>query len=587
MTSRSLRLSPRSVGGLVGLGCAVLALGPALRPGYLLFYDMVFVPHLALGGRTLGVDGSVPRAVPNDLVVALLSHLASGWVVQKVLLVAVFVLVGAGVGGLMRSRWGAAAAAIVAAWNPYLGERLGIGHWAFLLGYAVLPFLASAAGACREGLPRGRFRLGLWLVLVALTGSTGAVLGLLVVLCVLLVPGQSVRATRDRVLDLVWTIGIFLLANAPWWFPFLFVAPSESGDPLGVQAFMSRADTPWGVVLSLVTTGGIWNQDVWFAERSSWVVSGVALAAALGSVLVAARTTSWRRVPATAGLAVAGVLSLVVAAASSLPGGSDLMTWVVTDVPGGGLLRDSQKFVGVWALVLAVATGLTVERLRAAGARVGADRAGVGVLAVVIMLWPVATLSGMIWGAQGRWRAVEYPQSYQRLADDISALPPGGVAAFPWTQYRQYAWDGNWVVLDPWQRLVQRSVLVNDDLPLAHEVVQGESLAARAVTTALADKRGVTQALHRAGVRYVLVETDQPTRPGMPDLSGARLVDRATGLALYDIGAPSHPVAGPSGWYRYLGLVGGILALLVVAATRVAGGAGRGRAPRRKGSRAG
>ena len=576
MTGRSMRsLPPRAVGALVGLLCAVVALGPALRPGYLLFYDMVFVPHLGLGGRTLGIDGSVPRAVPNDLVVALLSHLAPGWVVQKVLLVGVFVLVGAGVGGLMRSRWGAAAAAVVAAWNPYLGERLAIGHWGFLLGYAVLPFLAAAAGACRDGLPRGRFRLGLWLVLVALTGSTGAVLGLLLVLCVLLVPGGTVRATRDRVRDVLWAIGVFVLANAPWWFPFLFVAPLESGDPAGVEAFMSRADTPWGVVLSLVTTGGIWNQGVWFAERSSWLVSGVALVAVIGCLVMAARTTAWRRTSSTSGLALAGALCLVVAAASALPGGRDLVTWIVTDVPGGGLLRDSQKFVAVWALVLAVATGLTVERLRTVGVRIDADRVVIGVVSVVILLWPVATLSGMVWGAQGRWRAVDYPSSYSHVADEIADLPAGGVAVFPWTLYRRYAWDGDRVVLDPWQRLVERPVLVNDDLPLSNEVVQGESLAARRVTRALDHGRDATVALHRVGVRYVLVETDQPTAPGIPDLSRARLLDRSAGLALYDIGAPTRPAPEPTGWWRVLGLVGGGLAVVVVAGSGVPSGRSR------------
>ncbi len=558
------RPGPGTVGGLVGMLCAVVALGPALRPGYLLFYDMVFVPHLPINAHTLGVDGSVPRAVPNDLVVAVLSQVAPGWVVQKVLLVAVFVLVGAGVGRLVRSRPAAAAAAVFACWNPYLGERLAIGHWGFLLGYAVLPFLVAAAGAYRRGTDRGRVRLGVWTVLMALTGSTGAVLGLLTVLCVMLVPGQSVRPRIGRI---GWAIGLFLLANAPWWFTYLTLAPHSGADPAGVEAFMSRADTPLGLFPSLLTTGGIWNEGVWFAGRDSVVVSAAALIVTLVALVVAARTRGWRRDPALTGLGVAGLICLFVAAASALPGGRDLVRLIVTDVPGGGLLRDSQKFVAVWALVVAVAAGIMVQRLCEAASTARIGRPATALVAGIVALWPVATLTGMVWGAGGKWDAVAYPTAYTRMADRIDRLPAGAVAIFPWTLYRSYAWDGHRVVLDPWQRLVDRPVLVNDDLPLSDRVVRGESAAARRVTTALHSGGDALSALRQDGVRYVLVETDQPRTAGVPRLDASSRIARAPGLALYDIGRHG-VVAGvsqPHAWWRYLGLAAGGVAVLVVA----------------------
>ncbi|MEO7981551.1 MAG: hypothetical protein ABI807_11780, partial [Sporichthyaceae bacterium] len=92
---------PGAVGALTGLVVALVALGPALARGYLLAYDLVGVPDQPLMARVLGTDGSVPRAVPNDLVVVLLSTVLPGDVVQKVLLLAVFVLGGWGVGRLM------------------------------------------------------------------------------------------------------------------------------------------------------------------------------------------------------------------------------------------------------------------------------------------------------------------------------------------------------------------------------------------------------------------------------------------------------------------------------------------------------
>lgn len=562
----------RGVGAMAGLVCGLVTLGPALAPGYLLRYDLVFVPHLALSDRTLGVDGSVPRAVPNDFVVAVLSHLAPGWVVEKALLLAIFVLAGAGVGALMRSRLGAVAAALVACWSPYVAERLSIGHWGYLLGYACVPFLVRAAASVREARTRARTRLGVWLLLSAATGSTGAVLGLIAVLAVLAVPTAR---RRPRIGEFAWALVIFVLANATWWFSYLLLAPSTSTSRIGVEAFMSKADTPWGVVGSLLTGGGIWNQGVWLSARHSPVVSGLALLVVLLSLVLAARDRVWRAGPGLSGLSVAGVVALVLAAASALPIGRELMTAAVTDLPGGGLLRDAQKFVGLWMILVAVLAGRLVERVRSFGVAAGVDRSAAVVVAATLACWPVVTLTGLAWGLGGDLTAVGYPASYTRLAQRIDALPPGAVAVFPWSAYRQYDWDHRVVVLDPWQRLLDRDVLVNDALPLVGgAVVPGESPRAARITRAVRSDSGVLPMLRQVGVRYVLLQTDQPAGSGTPDLTGARQLAVDGTLQLYDL-ANARPQPSHVGVGRYSGW---LLAALGVAA--VAGRAAADRWPR-------
>lgn len=567
MTRPLAAVGQRSVGAVVGLLCGAVALGPALAPGYLLHYDLVFVPRLALGDRTMGVDGSVPRAVPNDFVAAVLSHIVPGWLAEKALLLAVFVLVGAGVGALARSRLGAGSAALAAAWNPYVAERLAIGHWGYLLGYACLPFLVAATAALRAGDRRSRARLGGWLLVTAATGSTGAVLGLLVVLAVLVVPADAPVAVGRRMREFAWVAAVFLLANATWWFAYLFLAPSQSSSAAGVEAFMSRADTPWGVLGSLLTGGGIWNEGVWFAERQSLLVSGLALLAVLAVLALAVQERVWRVGPALGGLAVAGVVGLLLAAASAVPGGRQLMTAVVTDLPGGGLVRDAQKFLGLWVLLVAVLAGRLVERVRAAGAGAGAHRSAALVIAGLVACWPLVTLTGLAWGAGGQWRAVDYPAAYRRMTDRIEALPAGGVAVFPWTQYRQYAFDHDAVLLDPWQRLLDRQVLVNDGLPLVGgTVVPGEDPAAARVTAAVRSGAGVVPALRDAGVRYVLWETDQPAAGDIRDVSARQPIATDGTLRLYDLGAVGVEPPPGHGPLRYTGWALAAGALVVVAA---------------------
>ncbi|HEV8156947.1 MAG TPA: hypothetical protein VGP67_15580, partial [Gaiellales bacterium] len=129
------------VPGLVaGLCLGLFALGPGLRLGFLLSYDMVFVPRMPFSTALPGL--APPRAVPSDLVIAAASRVVPGDIAQKLVLLAIFVLGCAGVAALLDTEplLARLAGGIFYAWNPYVGERLIIGQWALLLGYAGLPW---------------------------------------------------------------------------------------------------------------------------------------------------------------------------------------------------------------------------------------------------------------------------------------------------------------------------------------------------------------------------------------------------------------------------------------------------------------
>ena len=78
----------------VALG--VLLLGPALGLGYVLSYDMVWVPDLALRPEFLGLGSGLPRAVPSDALVAVLDEVVPGMLLQKAVLLGSLVAAGLG-----------------------------------------------------------------------------------------------------------------------------------------------------------------------------------------------------------------------------------------------------------------------------------------------------------------------------------------------------------------------------------------------------------------------------------------------------------------------------------------------------------
>ena len=155
---------------------SLVILAPVLRPGFVLSYDMVFVPDLAFRTDFLGLGSGLPRAVPSDAVVSLLDELVPGQVLEKLFLLGALVLAGSGARRLVPSDNLTAqlAASSLYIWNPYVAERLGIGHWPLLLAYASLPWLYDAARRARAGEPAIPAMV-LWLALAALSAAGGVV----------------------------------------------------------------------------------------------------------------------------------------------------------------------------------------------------------------------------------------------------------------------------------------------------------------------------------------------------------------------------------------------------------------------------
>src|SRR4051812_15893642 len=224
-------------------------LGPVLGAGYLLTYDMVWVPDLALRTDFLGLGSALPRAVPSDAVVAVLDEVLPGMLLQKVVLLGALVLGGLGAARLAgRSTVVRLAAVSVYVWSPYVVERLWIGHWPLLLCWAVLPWLVA------EGIRlRTDARLGAALPFLLVVGSLSANAGLMAAATLL-----AVGATRSNAARLV---AVTVAANAPWLVAGLLHLDTATSSTSGA-VFGMNAEGPLPAPLAALTLGGIWNSEV-------------------------------------------------------------------------------------------------------------------------------------------------------------------------------------------------------------------------------------------------------------------------------------------------------------------------------------
>jgi hypothetical protein len=544
-----------------GLGLGLLALGPALGRGFVLSYDMVFVPDPPIGTADLGLAGEPARAVPSDITVALVAKIIPAELIQKLILLAIFVLACAGAAALLASRWprreGEATlsllprlvAGVFYAWNPFVAERLIMGQWALLLGYAGLPWVLREVGR-RIGTVRPG-RLAVAVVPGLIGGFAPMVITVLAAVPVAVFAGRGARRA-DRLRRVAVTVGVLAVACLPWLIPSL-IAPVHA-DPVGAAAFAARADTPFGTDGSLLMLGGIWNAlavPAGYGGPASvfWLL--VVVAGVVGYV-VAARP---RRV--CPGLGVAAATGFCLAAVGSWAPTLSVLESAISFWSGFAVLRDGQQLVAPLALGESIGLGAGVAALialaarprsrgpasgRASGRATGPATGPAVVIGVTALVASVVLLPGLAWGAVDRLRAVEYPADWtiaRRLID--TSRSEGSALLLPWAQYRRYPWNHGQPLFDPWPKFLARPLIWNDALQVGSMTIPAESRSARRLGPVIDSERPLTAPLRAVGVRYVIVDAGPllgRPRSRLADLArlpGARVVLASDDLIVFEL----------------------------------------------------
>ncbi len=540
----------------LGLVLGLLALGPGLRRGFLLSYDMVFVPREPFSAALPGL--APPRAVPSDLVIAAASRVLPADIAQKAVLLSIFVLACSGVAALLDREplLARLAAGAFYAWNPYVGERLIIGQWALLLGYAGLPWVLRAVLAPDLESRRGVLRLGLALLPAVVGGFAAMTITALVAVPAALLTRRARRAAI--------ALTALAVGSLPWLIPSLL--HTVYVDPASVAAFAARADTPFGSIGSLLMLGGGWNaQTVPAAYGGAWsalwlTVVIVALAGYLTLALGARgrpRGSGGKRflrgsggprgvAPAGPALTLAALAGLAIACIGVTAVGRDLLRSMIAGWPGFAVLRDGQQFVAPLALAEATGFGVAVAWAMNPGPFGGkrlerpasTDAAGI-VLGVVAVLAPVLLLPGLAWGAAGRLRPAAYPAAWLAAARVIdSGAEPGDVLLLPWQTYRTPSWNHGETVLDPWTRLLSRPVVWNDGTRVGDVELAPDDPLARRLDGAIRGVGPLTATLRAAGVRFVLDDADgsgPQARQVAARLPGAAVLISQPGLTVYQL----------------------------------------------------
>lgn len=499
----------------------LLVLGPVLTGrGYALVGDMVFVPDQPWKDAWLGLDGATPRFVPGEAVVWFLTLVVPGDLVQKALLAAA--LLAAGLGGARlvadharAARW---TAATILMWNPWVLARLEIGQWPLLVGYAALPWLVIGVRRLRAGGSASGVVLLLGVCAVASPPSGLLAVGLVVLLCVGMLPARRTA--------LVAGAGIVL--NLPWIAPALLLPHQLVASQEQFTAFALSGESDLGPLASAVSLGGIWKSSIVATERTSMLVVGIGVV--LAGLAVHRLWTRPGRVPEARRLLLGAGLLLLAAVATSLDPVGETLGRAAHHVPALGLLRDSHRLLAPWALVLAIGLAGVVD---AAARRARPGREAWRLVAATGCVLPGLLLPSLAWGAGGSLQPVAYPAEWT----DVQVLPPATTVVLPWHgTYRGFAWNDRRAMLDPAPRMLPGTVLIDDRHFLGGGVVLAseEPLLGRVgAALDLPDAEERAAALRALGVERAILERGN----GVDDdaLPAGEVVHAGTDLLVADL----------------------------------------------------
>jgi hypothetical protein len=461
---------------MIGWG-GVLAIGvslPLFTGGALWLLDWVTGPRTPLVpigafGLNGGLTGGVPFAVLVDWLVCTLGGPGT-WLP----LVAFFPIAAWGVSRLVGgSLWCRLGAATLYCVNPFVFQRIYVGHFPLLLGYALLPFAVTSALRFVES---GNWWMPTpalwWAVLTALSPHFAWIYG--VALAAAWLTHHPARVTS--VSRLVAVGAAFALLSMYILLPHTATQLSSSHGTSSLLALYSTMGDPHlGLFANVLGLYGFWRlapvptlpKDVvtgWpFLLLALLFVAGVGAAARLragrGSGPTEGEDPPSRRTPAA--LLIIGIAGYFLALGDQGPTGP-LFRWAYFHVPFFAVMEEPQKFLMLTALAYAVFFGWGVERLAGSVGQLRLNGRTIWVATLALLL-PLAYTPTIFDGLAGQIAPSHVPSSWQ-AADRFMGDGPGQILFVPWHLYLAFPFTDGRIIANPAPSSFRRSVIAGDNV---------------------------------------------------------------------------------------------------------------------------
>jgi hypothetical protein len=445
---------------------ALLILGPLLAPGYVLSLDMIFTPHMSSTMQFYGLTESLSASLPMSLLLDGFSFIPM-WLIQKLILIGIIFLSAVGMYRLMpsSSKFGRYFAAFLYAVNPFVYVRFLAGHWALLLGYALLPFALKYFISMLENPPVKAYLSKTTFVCLFFYTVVGIfdlhmlfiLLGLSLILLVirLVIERKDARRIRAIITSVVILSVFYVAVNAFWLFPVATTQGTylQSIGTSDLYAYAPVGTGGFGAAFSLASMYGFWRGGYSYTMDflPGWylIFAAILFLAILGFLFhYRDKKLGWTVVGIGIGAVVAFVFALGVSSSLTEP----FSRWLFDTLPFMRGFRDSQKFVAVLVLAYSFLGGLGVDRLfsRTETAKTWIKKTNQvrretvkAILLVIILTLPFLYSITMFWGFGGQLNVTDYPSDWYETNNYFEEHPGDYAVLFlPWHMYMDFSFAG-------------------------------------------------------------------------------------------------------------------------------------------------
>ena len=498
-----------AVGLLIGIGVCIRF----FAGGRLILLDWSVGPTAPIvSSGLLGLNGGLTSGVAGSLLIGLFNWLLGSvatWLPVLLFFPIAFLGVSRLAGGSISCRL---AAGVLYTVNPFVFNRLYVGHVPLLIGYALLPFAVGAALGSDPSMWRRAVRMALWWAgLTALDPHFAWIYGVVVVAVALI--GLK-EALRRSLLQLALTVAAFSMMSLYILLPHLATnLPTRTGQA-SLALYQTAGDPHLGLFVNVAGLYGFWRigpgptlpKDV----ISGWpfLLLAVLLIMAMGVWAVLRRTNhavakgssddshgsapveldegpvvraaapcvtteTQYRVRLAGLLLIAGVVGYLLALGSQGPTGA-LFTWLYFHVPFFAVMREPQKFLMLLALAYAVFFGWGIEYISTLA--VSPKKVGTYAMAVGLgIILPLAYTPTIFDGLNGQLTLSDIPSTYQQ-ANALMGKGEGNILALPWHLYLEYPFTSGRVVAGVASGVFDRNVISGDNVESGNVETQSTSL---------------------------------------------------------------------------------------------------------------
>lgn len=509
----------RTLSFFVFFALAAVITYPLLKPGYILTLDAVITPKVMFAPLT-----SSSFLYQNILAVMNL-FIPSYWI-ERIILFLIFSLSGWSMYRLIPEKYGIARyfGGLFYAVNPFVYERVMAGHWQFLLGYSIFPFVVGATVNFFRY--PGRKNTCLLAFMTTLMFNTAIHYSLIFIAFFLImaviyayISLDDKEKLKEIAGNIVFFVVIAFILNANWVVSSIVGASDISRSishftVYDLLSFPSVADRQFGLVFNLLSGYGFWAEiyhyfilprDIIFF----WPVlsAAVILISGIGAYTTL-KDTEKSKLPIVITLLVIFLLAVDISAGIALNSFNQLYFLLYEKIPILRSLREPQKLVGIvmfcYAFFGSIGLYYILNKVKKGSLFF--------ILYSLFLVLPFIYTPTIFGGFWGQLNPVYYPSSWKEVNNILNKDKDKFLAlVFPWHQYITLKFNGNRASSNPAPYFFDKPVLSSQNFEATYLYSHDDRPEALHVSGLLSiQKKGVNLLGQAIGQRLLWGESLAP-----------------------------------------------------------------------------